>query len=91
MLSVAIRPEKMELSRTAPQHRGNQCYGEVVEVIYFGSDTLYHIRLEGSKRVIKVQYENTERYAGDKFTWGDKVYVSLAGGRDCAGYAVLLN
>ena len=22
---------------------------------------------------IKVQYENTERYAGDKFTWGDSV------------------
>ena len=80
VLSVAIRPEKMEISRTAPAHRGNQCYGEVVEVIYFGSDTLYHIRLEGSKRVIKVQYENTERYAGEKFTWGDKVYVSWPAG-----------
>lgn len=75
VLSVAIRPEKMEMSRTAPNQRGNQCYGEVVEVVYFGSDTLYHVRLDGSKRVIKVQYENTERYAGDKFTWGDKVYV----------------
>ena len=75
VLSVAIRPEKMEMSRTAPNQRGNQCYGEVVEVVYFGSDTLYHVRLDGSTRVIKVQYENTERYAGDKFTWGDKVYV----------------
>ena len=72
---MAIRPEKMEMSRTQPQQRGNQCHGEVVEVVYFGSDTLYHVRLDGSKRVIKVQYENTERYAGDKFTWGDKVYV----------------
>ena len=80
VLSVAIRPEKMEISRTAPEHRGNQCYGEVVEVVYFGSDTLYHVRLEGSKRVIKVQYENTERYAGDKLTWGDKVYVSWPAG-----------
>ena len=80
VLSVAIRPEKMDLSRTPPAHRGNQCYGEVVEVVYFGSDTLYHVRLEGSKRVIKVQYENTERYAGDKFTWGDKVYVSWPAG-----------
>ena len=75
VLSVAIRPEKMEMSRTAPNQRGNQCHGEVVEVVYFGSDTLYHVRLDGSKRVIKVQYENTERYAGDKFTWGDQVYV----------------
>ena len=80
VLSVAIRPEKMDLSRTPPAHRGNQCYGEVVEVVYFGSDTLYHVRLEGSKRVIKVQYENTERYAGDKFTWGDKGYVSWPAG-----------
>ena len=77
---MAIRPEKMDLSRTPPAHRGNQCYGEVVEVVYFGSDTLYHVRLEGSKRVIKVQYENTELYAGYKFTWGDKVYVSWPAG-----------
>ena len=73
--SVAIRPEKMELSKTAPDQRGNQCQGEVTEVVYFGADTIYHVRLNGTGRVIKVQYENSERYAGERFTWGDKVYV----------------
>ena len=74
-VSVAIRPEKMEMSKTAPDQHGNQCAGEVTEVIYFGSDTIYHVRLNATGRVIKVQYENTERYAGERFTWGDKVYV----------------
>jgi putrescine transport system ATP-binding protein len=74
-VSVAIRPEKMEISKTAPNQHGNQCAGEVTEVIYFGSDTIYHVRLNATGRVIKVQYENSERYAGERFTWGDQVHV----------------
>lgn len=73
--SVAIRPEKMEMSHNAPNQHGNQCHGEVTEVIYFGSDTLYHVKLDHTGDIVKVQYENAERYAGERFTWGDKVYV----------------
>lgn len=73
--SIAIRPEKMEMTRNAPAHRGNQAFGEIKEIAYYGSDTIYHVKL-ASGQVIKVQYENTDRYAGEKFTWGDSVYVS---------------
>ncbi len=73
--SIAIRPEKMEMSKNAPSQEGNQCRGEITEKIYFGSDTIYHVRLDETGTVVKVQYENTTRYAGEDFTWGDKVYV----------------
>lgn len=73
--TVAIRPEKMDIGRTAPTQRGNQCHGEIKEIAYYGSDTLYHVKLDGTGKVIKVQMANTERYSVDKLTWGDKVYV----------------
>lgn len=74
--TIAIRPEKMELSRTAPEQRGNQAHGIIKEIAYYGSDTLFHIKLDGTGKMIKVQAANTERYADDKLTWDDAVYVS---------------
>jgi putrescine transport system ATP-binding protein len=74
--TIAIRPEKMELSRTAPEQRGNQAHGVIKEIAYYGSDTLFHIKLDGTGKMIKGQAANTERYADDKLTWDDAVYVS---------------
>ncbi|TDR31155.1 ABC transporter ATP-binding protein [Hydromonas duriensis] len=75
-LTIAIRPEKMELSRNAPEQRGNQCHGVIKEMAYYGSDTLYHIQLDNTGKMIKVQIANTERFTDEKLTWEDAVYVS---------------
>ncbi|MGL4767443.1 MAG: ABC transporter ATP-binding protein [Formosimonas sp.] len=74
-VTIAIRPEKMELSRNAPEQRGNQARGVIKEIAYYGSDTLFHVKLNGTGKMIKVQATNTERY-GEKFTWEDAVHVS---------------
>ena len=75
-VTIAIRPEKMEISREAPEQRGNQCHGVIKEIAYYGSDTLYHVKLDNTGTIIKVQAANTERYSGEKLTWEDPVYVS---------------
>jgi putrescine transport system ATP-binding protein len=74
-VTIAIRPEKMDISRNAPEQRGNQCSGVIKEISYYGSDTLYHVKLASGK-TIKVQATNTERFNGASLTWEDAVHVS---------------
>ena len=74
-VTIAIRPEKMDISRNAPEQRGNQCSGVIKEISYYGSDTLYHVKLPTGK-TIKVQATNTERFKGPALTWEDAVHVS---------------
>ena len=74
-VTIAIRPEKMDISRNAPEQRCNQCSGVIKEISYYGSDTLYHVKLASGK-TIKVQATNTERFNGASLTWEDAVHVS---------------
>ena len=73
-VTVAIRPEKIDLSFEKPDGTANMVYGEVAELSYFGSFTMYHIKL-ASGAVIKVHIENDERVHSDVPTWGDKVWA----------------
>ncbi|CAK7022752.1 Spermidine/putrescine import ATP-binding protein PotA [Saezia sanguinis] len=73
-VTVAIRPEKIDLSFEQPEGQGNMVQGEVAELSYFGSFTMYHIRL-GSGTMIKVHIENDERGHANAPTWGDKVWA----------------
>jgi putrescine transport system ATP-binding protein len=76
-VTIAIRPEKIDITREAPSQRGNQTKGEVTEVSYYGSDTVYHVKLNGTGKVVKVQNANTSRLSNeDKFTWGEQVHLS---------------
>ena len=82
-VSVALRPEKIHLSRHAPKHEDghdgdgdtfNRARGVVKNLAYFGSFTVYHIELEGG-RVLKVSQNNTQRYREDDLTWGDAAWA----------------
>lgn len=78
-VNVAIRPEKIDLGRERPdddEHKENfnMVYGEVAELSYFGSFTMYHIKLDNGK-IVKVHIENDERGQSDAPTWGDKVWA----------------
>jgi putrescine transport system ATP-binding protein len=77
-ITIGIRPEKIDISSTAPNQRGNQAKGEVIEVSYYGSDTMFYVKLAGTGKVVRVQNANTSRRLdeSEKFTWGDQVYVS---------------
>ncbi len=71
---VAVRPEKIQLSAQAPVDDFNYAYGRVESMSYFGSVTLYRIKL-GSGQVIAVSQANHERYA-EQFSQGDAVWAN---------------
>lgn len=73
-VGVALRPEKIMLSKEKPKGEYNWCEGEVVEIVYFGDHTTYHLKL-GSGRVIKAQEINNTRDLSCGLTWGDHAYM----------------
>lgn len=70
---VALRPEKIWLTREKPTTEYNWAEGKVDDIAYLGGFSLYYVRTP-SGQIIKVSMANTER-RGDRPTWEDSVYV----------------
>jgi putrescine transport system ATP-binding protein len=75
---VAVRPEKIVLSKKRPAGEVNWCVGEVVALVYFGDHTIYHIQLANAQ-VIKAQQMNRTTDLAEAITSGDRVYASWSG------------
>jgi putrescine transport system ATP-binding protein len=83
-VSVAVRPEKIRLTREKPQGEVNHVKGTVRDRSYFGSFTVYNLELEGGRR-LKVSESNIERHRSDApdegqvawATWPDTAQVVL--------------
>jgi putrescine transport system ATP-binding protein len=73
-VTVALRPEKIHLSRKQPEDEFNTAHGTIKELSYFGSFTVYHIELQSGLR-LKVSLANVQRHRDDEFTWGDVVWA----------------
>jgi putrescine transport system ATP-binding protein len=77
-VGVALRPEKIQISRSKPSTESaegfNRVQGVVKEMSYFGSFTVYHLQL-GSGALLKVSQANTLRHRDDAVTWGDTVWA----------------
>ncbi len=73
-VTVALRPEKIHLTRQQPADPFNTVRGTVKEMSYFGSHTLYHLVLASGAR-LKVSMANTQRHRDDTYTWGDEVWA----------------
>ena len=65
-VTVALRPEKIHLSRKAPEDGFNSAQGTVKELSYFGSFTVYHLELPSGMR-LKVSQANVQRHRDDQF------------------------
>ena len=81
-LAVAVRPEKIQLSKTRPAVCHNLFAGAVREIAYFGSYSTYIVEMAHGQRV-KVTATNTARgdgghavggVDGGSITWGDAVF-----------------
>lgn len=72
---VAIRPEKIEVTFSKPEGDVNYAKGKVVNISYFGSHSVYHIRLDSGKKVI-ANASNYVRDTSERPTWDDEVYLS---------------
>ena len=74
---VALRPEKIVVSRERPEGDGdNRVEGVVSEVAYRGDQSIYLVKL-ASGRQMRVTQPNTLRQGmGGRFRWDDKVWLS---------------
>ena len=73
-MSVALRPEKVSISKQAPAQGSNRAQGVVKEIAYLGSHSVYHVQLATGK-VVQATELNAERWAGEKITWDDNVWI----------------
>ena len=77
-MSVALRPEKIRISRQVPHEHVhaplNQVQGTVKDLAYFGSHTVYRLQL-ASGQVLKVSQSNTERHPHEALSWGDSAWA----------------
>jgi len=77
-IKVAVRPEKIHITRDQPIAGANAIQGTVQDLGYFGKDSLYRIKLD-SGTVIAVNNVNSRRAAESERVaqWEDRVWLSF--------------
>ena len=79
---VAVRPEKIRLSRQAPEGEGlTVLHGMVEDLAYYGNHSLYRVRTDQGK-LVQVSSQNAQRSAELALEWDEQVYLSWP--RDCS-------
>ncbi|GGA73881.1 polyamine-transporting ATPase [Nitratireductor aestuarii] len=74
---LAVRPEKLQITRERPADAVNAIDGEVWDIAYMGDLTLYNLKLDDG-RIIKISTINSRRRVEDALTWHDRAWVSFA-------------
>jgi len=72
-VGVAVRPEKIYMSRTQPEQADNWLHGKVEDIAYLGGHSVYHILLASGKTVMATT-TNVDRHE-QRLTWEDQVYL----------------
>ena len=73
---LAVRPEKIRLSKTPCVEAGTNCIkGVVWELGYLGNQSIYRIKTEGGVTMV-VSAQNKRRTAEWGIDWSDEVYAS---------------
>ena len=72
-VAIAVRPEKIEISKERPDVGVNLFSGTVREIAYFGSYNTYIVVASDGMRV-RITEANTSRHDLSKITWEDKVF-----------------
>ena len=71
---VALRPEKIALSREAPPGTENRARATVKEIAYMGDLSIYLAQLASGK-MVRITQPNTVRHPEDRITWDEQVYL----------------
>ncbi len=77
--SLAIRPEKIVISKEKPVNAANMVEGTVDDIAYIGNLSTYYVRLDDG-HIIKAQEANRRRIANREITWEDRVWLSWRAG-----------
>ncbi|MDF1790363.1 MAG: ABC transporter ATP-binding protein [Thalassobaculaceae bacterium] len=74
---VALRPEKIDITKEPPVEAGmNTVSGKVEEITYLGETSVYHVRIAPDLPLMKVSSANLDRVTRRAFTWEDPVHLS---------------
>ncbi len=73
-VAFALRPEKVMIGKHEPEGATNKAQGVIEDIAYFGSHSVYHVRLPSGAKVLS-NFANSQRWASDGLTWGDAVWV----------------
>jgi putrescine transport system ATP-binding protein len=73
----ALRPEKLEISKTLPKNEHNILKGMIEDIAYGGSFSTYHVKLKNGA-ILKAIRANRERTKEHHLTWGDEVFLQWA-------------
>jgi len=71
---LAVRPEKLEISKTIPDSEYNILKGQVIDIGYGGSFSTYHVKLPNGNMLSAIR-ANRERTSEHSITWNDDVYL----------------
>ena len=75
-VGVAIRPEKIHLSKVEPGDQGfNTVRGKILDFGYLGNLSVYNVELDSGK-IVKVTAPNQKRFSKHQVEWKDIVYLS---------------
>ncbi|MEM6309074.1 MAG: ABC transporter ATP-binding protein [Pseudomonadota bacterium] len=77
-VTLALRPEKVGISKTRPEGAVNVLKGTIIDIAYLGNLSTYHVELADGV-MIKAQTANTRRVSRREITWEDEVWVSWSG------------
>jgi putrescine transport system ATP-binding protein len=76
-VAIAVRPEKIHISKVRPNVGANLFHGKVREIAYFGSFNTYIVDMSGEINgglSMKITETNTSRDEGSAITWEDPVF-----------------
>ncbi len=71
---LAIRPEKISITKEKPAEAENAVQGKVLDIAYLGNLSTYHVELPDGQ-IIKAQTANTRRLSRRDITWEDPVWI----------------
>ncbi len=73
-LFVSIRPEKIEISKHEREGFSNYLAGKVVDIIYYGRTTQYHVKLKNGQ-ILMVFEQNEEHFPTETIDYDDTVHL----------------
>ena len=73
-VSFAVRPEKLDIAKQEPAQPHNKARGTIEDIAYFGSHSVYHVRLPSGIKLL-VNFANEKRWESEGMTWGDPVWL----------------
>jgi len=77
-VAVAVRPEKVQISKGDLGDLRNKLSGTIDEIAYLGNSSVYQVRLDSGKRM-RVSQSNLTRSEESALTWNDRVNLGWAG------------